>query len=161
MAKKKVISYEDKKVDRSRCIYNSIIQAFEDVKYGEVGNMGKWNKLAENIKGITIRLVGNDRIELTYHRYEVTTVEGLARLENTGKDFIKEVVKELKKQFKKLTGKALELKELNYDKSLEKVSQLQGERTWLLGGGPYGQRPVGRYLVREWCIYEFDSETLA
>jgi hypothetical protein len=161
MAKKKILSYEDQKFDKSKDIYASIVQAVEDVKYGEVMAGGKWNKLVENVKGLTVRLVGTERIELTYHHYEVTTVEGLARMQDDGKLFIGEALKAIKKQFKSITGKALELKEIKFDRSLEKQSQLQGERNFLLGGGGYGARPVGRYLVRDSCIYSFDSEILA
>jgi hypothetical protein len=160
MAKKKVESYEERNYEQKQCIYDSLAQCIQDLKYGEVVTANKWNALAEKIKGFTSRLVGNEHVELTYHHIEVTTVEGLARMEDDGKDFIKEAVKELKKIFKKKTGKALNMKEIKYDRSLEKMSQLQGERNWLLGGGPYGARPVGRYLVRDSVVYSFNCDVL-
>ena len=158
MAKKKVESYEDQRYEQKHFIYDVLAQCVQELKQGEVATAHRWNALAEKIKGFTSRFVGNEHIEFTYHHYEVTNVEGLARMEDDGKDFVKEAVKELKKIFKKKTGKALELKELKYDRTLEKHSQLQGERDGFIGGSAYGRGSMGRYLVRDSVTYSFDCE---
>jgi hypothetical protein len=162
MAKKKVVSYEEKNYNKKKELYGSIVQCLEDMKFGEVMGGGKWNIPAEKISGLTYRLVGENHLELTYHHYEVTTVEGLAHMDDDGKSFVKEVVKELKKRFRKRTGKALDLKEIKYDRSLEKVSRMQADTSWMVGSSRYGyqQHPAGRYLVRDTSAYSFDEELL-
>lgn len=159
----KIDTYEEKNYVQKEHIYDAIAQAFADFKQEELGSRGaRWNLMAEHINGVTMRLFGNDCVELTYHRYEVTTVEGLARAEQEGVKFLQSVVKELKKRFRKNTGKHLKLEKVKADKGIDKVSRISAETSWMLGSSRYGfgSRPVGRYLVKDSCVYSFDIELL-
>ena len=156
---KNVIGYADKNYQQKKSIYDCLAQALEDLKYDTVASGHKWNIPVEQVKGLTARLLGGEHLEITYHHMETTTVEGLSRLEDFGKDFLKETEKELKKRFKKLTGKALKLKKIKEDRSFEKASRVQADTSWMLGSSRhgYGQRPVGRYLVRDSRVYEISA----
>jgi hypothetical protein len=157
--KKKVIGYADKNYQQKKAIYDCLAQALEDLKYDTVAAGHRWNTPVEQVRGLTARLIGEGNLEITYHHVEVTTVEGLARLEEFGKDFLKETEKELKKRFKKLTGKALKLKKIKEDRSFEKQSRVQADTSWMLGSSRhgYGNRPVGRYLVRDSRVYDISA----
>ena len=157
----KVLSYEERNYNRKSEIYDVIAQVMQDIKVEQNGMHG-WNLPAEQIKGITARLLGEGYLEITYHRYEVATIEGMARREEDGKKFIQSVVKEVKKKFRKYTGKALKLSKVREDQAIDKVSKIQADTSWMLGSSRYGYgaRPVGRYLVRDACVYEFDLELL-
>lgn len=152
-------SYEENTHENNKTIYEVVGQCFEDLKRGVVHTASSWNVPAEHVKGMTIKFVGEGQAVLTHHRFEVTTVEGLARLDKEEK-LIKEVIKELKKKFKEATGKALTIKETNYDRSIDKVSRIQAETSWMLGASRYGHgsRPVGRYLVRDSYIYSISAK---
>jgi hypothetical protein len=157
----KVKGYEDLNYKQDKQIYDSIAQAFQDFKVERNGGHG-WNKPVEQLEGVTMRFVSEDKLELTYHRYEVTTVEGLARLDDAGGKFLKEVVKGLKKKFESLTGKTLTLERVHEDRAIDKVSRIQADTSWMLGSSKYGYgaRPVGRYLVKDSCVYKFDTDLL-
>ena len=160
---KNVDSCEDQNYVQKEHIYDSIAQAFSDFKNQEISGRGaRWNLAADHINGCTMRLFGEDCIELTYHRYEVTTIEGLARIDLDGAKFLQSVVKELKKYFRKNTGKHLKLEKVKSDKGIDKVSRVSAETSWMLGGTRYGHgsRPVGRYLVKDSCVYSFDVDLL-
>jgi len=156
---KKVIGYEDRNYQQKKSIYDCIAQALEDLKYDTAATGHRWNLPVEQIRGLTARLIGEGNLELTYHHMETTTVEGLARLEEFGKSFLQETEKELKRRFKKITGKALKLKKIKEDRSFEKASRVQADTSWMLGSSRYGYgaRPVGRYLVRDSRIYEISA----
>jgi hypothetical protein len=157
--KKKVAGYEEKNYLQKRAIYDSIVQALEDIKHGTVHGGHGWNLPVEHVKGLTARLIGEENLELTYHHIETATVEDLARMEQTGKEFLGEAEKELKKRFKKLTGKALKLKKVKEDRGIDKASRIQAETSWMVGSSRhgFGGRPYGRYLVRDSRIYKIDA----
>jgi hypothetical protein len=154
MPAKKVVPYEELNYNKKKQIYDSLVQCIQDVKYGEVHTNNKWNIPVERMSSITSRLVGEGYLELTAHHYEVTTPEQLAHSVEFDKDIIKEFVKELKKSFRKLTSKTLELKEVKVDRTIEKVSGLRADRSWT------NDSPIGRYLVRDTMCFEFDHELL-
>jgi hypothetical protein len=163
---KDVEGYEDKNYKQKKEIYASLTQVFSDLQYDHNSHSG-WNMLSDKVKGVTMKLttppLGENMLELTFHRYEVTTVEGLARLEDDGKKFLTEVVKDLKKRFKKHTGKALKLTKLEEgDPIYDKISRLESDTSWMLGSNRYGYgaRPVGRYLIRNTVVYRYDAEAL-
>lgn len=155
----KVLNYEEKKYIQKRHLYDCIVQAFEDVKTDLNGQMGGWNLPVEEVKGVSLRLVGDEHIELTYHHYEITTIEGLAVTESKGPTFLKDVVKSLKKKFRKLTGKTLNLKVIKESQAIDKVSRIQADTSWMIGSSRYGfgSHPRGRYLVKDSCVYSFDA----
>lgn len=156
-----VVSYAEKNYLQKKNLYDSIAQVFSDWK-NETANSYGWNKPVQEMNGCTMRFLAEGHLEITYHRFEVCTVEGLARGDNNGPKFLKDVVKELKKSFRKKTGKALKLEKVREDQAIEKYSRIQADTSWMLGSSRYGYgaRPVGRYLVRDSCVYEFDIETL-
>lgn len=156
---KKVLSYEEKNYNRKKAMYDVLAQVLQDIKIEQSG-MHNWNLPVEQLKGITSRFDGSGLLELTYHRLEVATIEGMAHKQEDGKKFLETVVKELKKKFKKYTGKTLELKKIREDQAIDKYSRLQADTSWMLGSSRYGygSRPVGRYLVRDSCVYQFDTE---
>jgi hypothetical protein len=157
----KIISYTDKGYQQKKAIYDSISQVISDMKH-ECGGRHGWNLPVEQVSGVTSRFVSDSLLELTYHRFEVCTVEGLARKENDGPTFLAEVVKELKKRFRKHTKKNLNLKKVKEGQAIDKTSRIQADTSWMLGSSRYGYgaRPVGRYLIRDSCVYEFDVDLL-
>ena len=160
-AKAKVVPYSEKNYQRKREIYDVIAQCIEDIRYGTIHSAQGWNMLAERVKGITSKFLGEEHLQITYHRYEVGTVEELARIEidKDGEKFIGEIIKELKRKFKQCTGKALTVKEVKVDQGLEKVSRLSAESSFLLSSSHRGSagRPIGRYLIRTSVVYEFSA----
>lgn len=154
-------SYEEKNYNRKKAMYDVLAQCLEDLKIEQNG-MHSWNVPVEQLKGITFRFDGSGQLEMTYHRFEVATIEGMAHKADDGKKFLDTVVKELKKKFRKYTGKALELKKIREDQAIDKYSRVQADTSWMLGSSRYGygSRPVGRYLVRDSRIYDFDIELL-
>jgi len=150
----KINSYEDNKYNRAKDIYNILLQSFEDVKHERNGKHG-WNKPVNEMAGISFRLMPTSQLEITYHRYEVTTREGLLRQKGVGYEFVKEVVKELKTKFRELTKKTLTLKEAHKDESFEKTSILQAPTSGYFGNSL--SRPYGRMLIRNSIIYDFDA----
>lgn len=158
----KVESYEEKNYNRKKAIYDVIAQSLQDIKVEQNGMHG-WNVPVEQLKGITARLIGEGNLEITYHRFEVATIEGMAHRQDDGKKFLDMVVKEVKKKFRKFTGKTLDLKKVREDQAIDKYSRLQADTSWMLGSSRYGygSRPVGRYLVRDSRIYSFDIEALS
>lgn len=157
------MGYADENYEKSKALYDQVAQVFEDYKYGAVSSGHTWNMPVQEIKGITMRFRGENLLEITYHRYEVTSVEGLARIKqkDEGLTFVEEVAKKLKKEFKSATGKALTLKKVSEDMPpfFEKASRLTAETSWVLGSSRYGHgsRPVGRYLTRSARTYEFSA----
>lgn len=156
------MGYADENYEKSRALYDQIAQVFEDYKYGAVSSGHTWNLPIQEIKGVTMRFRGENLLEITYHRYEVTTVEGMARAkqDNDGLKFVEGVVKQLKKEFKEATGKQLALEKVkDMPWSPEKASRLTADTSWMLGSSRYGHgsRPVGRYLVRSTRVYKFDA----
>ena len=155
--KNKFVPYEEQGYNQKKSLYDSISQSFEDFKRSS--DVMKWNVPTEHLNGSTIKFLGENKLSVTYHCYEVTTVEGLARSEDEGYKFLDELVKGLKKKFKENTKKNLTLKEISLDRNLEKVSKLTAETSWMLGSSRYGygNRPVGRYLIRYNKVFEVSS----
>lgn len=158
------MAFADNNYQQNKVLYDTLAQVFDTYKYGVSSSGHSWNQPMEELRGVTMRLLGDSNVELTYHRYVVETVEGLERMrsqEDPGMKFLKSVVSELKKEFKNATGKALALK-MSKEKPLhfEKVSRLTAESSWMLGSNRYGAgaRPLGRYLVRTSCVYDLSSE---
>lgn len=157
----KVVPYEDRNFAQKKSIYSSLAQCISDLKYDRSGRH-QWNLAIDKLDGVTIKLLDDENFSLTYYRVETGTVETLARGSNEGLAFLKEIEKDLKKRFKKLTGKTLDLKKVKEDHNLEKISRLSGETSWMLGSSKYGYgaRPVGRFAVRDTIVYAFDPELL-
>ena len=157
MAEKKVTGYESEGYKQSKNLYDSIVQAFINFKAEKGANL---NFIAvENLKGVTMKLVSNNMLTLTYHRIENGTTDSLARDVALGANFLKEVESGLKKSFKKLTKKALNLKKVKEDQVTEKYGFMQADTSWV-GSGRYSGGPSGRYLVRDMRVYSFSEDTL-
>lgn len=158
---KKVEGFEDKNYSQKRAIYDALAQVFQEFKLEGMNSYG-WNKPVQQLDGVTMRFLGQNCLELTYHRFEVSTVEGLARRDDDGPKFLQNVAKELKKRFRKKIGKTLKLEKVRLDQAIDKQSRVQADTSWQLGSSRYGYgaRPVGRYLVRDSCVYEFDLDLL-
>jgi hypothetical protein len=154
MAKKQVEGYVDQQYDQTTDVYAMLVQCIQNVKYGDVLISHKWNIPVDRIEGITYRQIGVDGLELTSHHYEIGTIEQLTMAREGGQDFIRAFVKELKKEFKKLTHKTLELKVVKPDCSVEKVGGMRAHIAWSPDSN------IGKYLVRDSCVYEFDPELL-
>jgi len=157
------MAFADKNYKQKSALYDILSQVYETYRWGAVSGGHSWNQPLQELHGVTMRYLGESYMELTYHRYEVTTVEGLQRLQqqDRGLDFLKEVVKEIKKDFKSETGKALTLEKVKENPfHLEKASRITAESSWMLGSSRYGHgaRPVGKYLIRSSCIYDFSAD---
>jgi len=155
----KVATYSDKNYQKKKSMYDAIAQCIEDIKYDETNGVG-WNRAIEEMKGVTCRLIGREHLELTYHRFVMSTVEDLARMEDDGKKFLKEVEKELKKRFKKLTSKELKMKIIKTDRGYDKYSRMQADNSWMVGSSRYGggQHPIARYLIKDSQVYSFSAK---
>lgn len=158
MASKQVDSYEDQKYQQKKSLYDSIVQAFTDFK-DENYSHHKWNVHTQDLKGITIKLLNNEHISLTYHRIEIGTTDTLAKDKDKGAAFLKEVEKGIKKHFKKNTKKALKLKKIREDQVIDKYSTLYADTSWIIGTRLH-RDPTGKYLVRDTRIYTFDEDLL-
>jgi hypothetical protein len=114
----------------------------------------------EELKGMTLKLVGDNKIEIMYHAYLVTSPYDLAKMEQMGSDVIKEVVNQLKKRFKKVTKKTLKLTKKDGQFAYEKVGKTCGEVSGMFGQGTKSimNNPVGRFLLREKTIYEYSID---
>jgi len=155
------MAYEN--YDQSKALYDVLTQVFEDYKHGAVSGGHTWNMPATQVGGLTMRYKGDSLLELTYHRYEVASVEQLQRIrqQDDGPKFLEATVKALKKEFKEATGKQITLKKVKEETPyFEKAGRVTAESSWLLGSSRHGHgaRPVGRYLVRSTCLYDFNAK---
>ena len=138
---------------KDRGLYSVLAQVFQDVKYGVKHTPGKWNNLTEKVDGTTMRMISDKELELTYHHYEITTLEELAQRKSDGAKFVESFVKELKKEFLAKTGKTLKLKKIkDEDPIVDKHGRIYADVSSAFGGR---NSAVSRYLVRDRCIYEF------
>ncbi len=155
----KVLPYEDKNFKQKKDIFSSLAQCFSDLKY-EQQSTHKWNLPTDKMNAMDLKLVDEDHLTIRYYRVEVGTVETIKRSSEDGQKFVKEIEKELKKRFKKLTGKVLKLKKIKDDQDIEKMSRLQADSSWMLSSSRYGYgaRPVGRFLVKDIALYSFECE---
>jgi hypothetical protein len=137
---------------KERDLHSIITQVFQDVKYGITHTPNRWNKPVEQINGCTLRILTENELQLTYHHYEVTTLEELAHMKSEGPKFVESLVKELKKEFLEKTGKELKFKKVNEDSSVEKHGRIYADVSYAFGGR---NSSVARYLIRDCCTYEF------
>jgi hypothetical protein len=162
------MAYKDNNYQRSKNIYDVLAQVFEDIKHGThayaegvYGGDG-WNKPIQELEGIKMRLIGENHLQIVYNRYEVCSLYELQRddISEKGPEFIKEVVKQLKKGFKDYTKKTLNIKEVKKDRSYEKAGVFMAPSGPLdsgLGHRGYGNRAHGRFLIRDSFIYEISA----
>ncbi len=136
----KEISY-----DVTKELFDSIANAFESIKRDE-NHDHAWNRPVEKLNGITLKLLNDEQLLLTYHFYEVGSQQDARRKEDEGKIFLKNTVKELKKRFKKITGKALKMKKIQEDASIEAVNRLN-----------YVNMNTTKYLFRLQYVYAFSA----
>jgi signal transduction protein with GAF and PtsI domain len=159
MAEKKVQSYEDKSYKQKKNLYDSIVQAWANLK-AEKSAEQKFIA-SEKLKGVTFKLLNGTLLSLTYHRVETGTLDTIARDAEECKSFLKDIEKELKKSFKKLTKKTLKLKKVKEDQIIDKYSHLQADTSWMVGSSRYGYGgQAGKYVVRDTVIFSFDEDTL-
>jgi hypothetical protein len=156
---KKVLSYEDKKFEQGNSLVDSLQQAFVDFKHDKE-KVKSWNMPIAALDGVTMKIVNHNTMCLTYHRVEVGSIESVNPLKDSGKKFLKEVEKELKSRFKKLTGKSLELKKLKEDQDLEQYQRMQADTSWMVGSSRHSHvtRPIAKFFVRDTVHYTFESD---
>jgi hypothetical protein len=152
---KKVLSYEDKKFDQGNSLVNSLMQAFVDFKHDKE-KIKTWNMPISNLEGVTMKILNDKNFCLTYHRVEVGSIESMFELQTNGKKFLKEVEKELKARFKKLTGKAIEFKKTKEDQDFEQFSRMQSDRSSYGSGGR--NRSICKFFVRDTVNYSFEAD---
>lgn len=137
------------KLDLNSCLH----QAFQDLK--EERNQGPWT-LVEELKGVTLRRAGTDKFSLSYQKYFVGNQTDAQLFEQEAKKFLGDILKELKKHFKKLSGKVLEVKKMEETKDVEKYSRLTAEHSSLYGGTVFGGQ-VGRFHLTYSHNYHIES----
>ena len=125
------------KLDLNSCLH----QSFQNLK--EERNTGPWT-LIEELKGVTMLRRGTDGFSLSYQKYFVGNQTDAQLYEQEAKKFLGDILKELKKHFKKLSGKVLEVKKLEENKNVDKYSRLTAEHSSLYGGTVYGGQ-IGRF----------------
>lgn len=159
-----VLNYDDKSYDNNQQLYACLEQAFQDFKYGTVHSNSSWNTPVHDIEGLTLRYLGENRIQVTRHHYVVGTVESVKREMEDGRTsnkFLNDVMREMKRIFKKNTGKALKVEKVGeMDRKLDKTHRVSAEQSFLLSANKYGygQRPVGKYLFKDSCVYDVDAK---
>lgn len=126
------------KLDMNACLY----QAFQNLK--EERNQHGWNVLIEELKGVTLQRRGTDGFCISYQKYFVGNQQDAVKYEEEAKKFLGDIIKELKKHFKQLSGKVLEVKKVNENKNIDKYSRLTAEHQSLYGGTVYGGA-IGRF----------------
>ncbi|MDP3763661.1 MAG: hypothetical protein Q8Q92_03370 [bacterium] len=126
------------KLDLNSCLQ----QAFNDLKH-ERSQHG-WNILVEELKGVTMQRRGTDGFSISYQKYFVGNQHDAQNYEQEAKKFLGDILKELKKHFKKLSGKVLEVKKVDESKNVDKYSRLTAEHQSLYGGTTYGGM-IGRF----------------
>lgn len=152
---KKVLSYEDKKFEQGNSLVDSLMQAFVDFKHDKE-KVKTWNMPIAALDGVTMKIVNYNTICLTYHRIEVGSIGDINLLKVSAQPFLKEVEKELKSRFKKLTGKALELKKHKEDQDVEQFGRVQSDTSGVFGYNP--SRTMCKFFVRDTVFYTFDSD---
>ncbi len=152
---KKVLSYEDKKFDQGNSLVDSLMQAFVDFKHDKE-KIKSWNMPITQLEGVTMKILNDKNVCLTYHRVEVGSIESMYELQTNGKKFLKEVEKELKARFKKLTGKTIELKKTKEDQDFEQFSRMQSDRSSYGSGGR--NRSICKFFVRDTVTYSFEAD---
>ena len=125
------------KLDMNSCLH----QAFQNLK--EERNTGPWT-LIEELKGVTMQRRGTDGFSVSYQKYFVGNQTDAQLFEKEAKKFLGDILKELKKHFKKLSGKVLEVKKIEESKNVDKYSRLTAEHSSLYGGTTYGGQ-IGRF----------------
>lgn len=137
---------------KDRDLHSVLLQVFQDMKYGLKHTPGRWNNLAEKIDGTSLKVLGEEELELVYHHYEVASLDQLAQTKDDGLKFVESFAKDLKKEFLAKTGKELKLKKVKDDTSIEKHGRIYADVSNAFAGR---NSPVSRYLVRDRCVYEF------
>jgi hypothetical protein len=153
--KKKIEAYEDQQYQQKKDALSSLAQCFQDLKFDR-NSTHTWNKALADVEGVTMKAVG-DTVSLVAHKIVTGTVETIQKDEGPrGKAFLKEVEKELKKRFKKMTGKDLELKKIKEEQQVEKYSVLQADTSWMVGSSRNGYHgnPICKFIVRDFITYQ-------
>lgn len=147
--KKKVKSYQDRAYKQKEDMHSCLAQALEDLK-NERSMSHPWSKPVQELEGITMRRSGNEHVQLSYHKIVTGLPHAVAEAEKDSGKFLDEIVSELKKRFKKLSGKPLELKKVSESNNTQKYSRVFAESQPLFG--QYGGLNTGNY-GRFYCIY--------
>lgn len=137
------------KLDMNSCL----AQAFQNLK--EERNHGPWT-LVEELRGVTMQRRGTTGFSLSYQKYFVGCQVDAQKYEEDAKKFLGDILKELKKHFKKLSGKVLEVKKLEESKNVDKYSRLTAEHSSLYGGTTFGGM-VGRFHLTYTHEYHIES----
>ncbi len=154
------MAYKDENYKQGEDVYSSLVQCFEDMKNAKIRSIGStWNVAVESLKGITLKLVGDCHIQLTYTCFQMANPEILKDTHKDMKKFLDEVIKEMKKGFKSKTKTSIVFKKIQEHEGIEKYSQTFGAvSNASLGNGPRRASSVaGKYLLRCARVYEFST----
>lgn len=151
----KPVTIEDRQYIQKKNIYDSIAQAFSDLKWDLKSNH-PWNVPVEKLNGIEIKFLNEGKILLVSQRIETGTLDVIEKLKQEGSDFLLEFEKQLKKKYKQNTKKALDIKKVGQDQNVEHLSIVQATTSWLFGPGYV--RPVGRFLIKDLRVYDIGLE---
>src|SRR3990167_9340938 len=149
-------SEPDKRFVRDEDVYSCIAQSFEDFKQ-DLNSQHSWNIPIDEADGMSIKYVGENMLVVNYHTIKTCRQEEVVSDEDISKKKLDEIVKEIKKRFKKYNKKALDLKKVKESRSVEKHSRVYAENVPLFGGGyGYGQN-IGRFYIINSRVYEFTT----
>ena len=146
-SKTKVQSFEDRKYKQKEDMNSCLVQAFSDLKHDM--NQHGWTKLVEELNGVTLRRFGTDMFEMSYHKIYTGSPQDIDNHDRESKKFLDSVMGDLKKRFKKLSGKTLGLKKVKENRTIEKYSRLYAESVPLFAGNTVYGGTVGRY----YCVF--------
>ena len=143
----------------SQDIYKMLANILEDIKREMKDAPTTWNKPVEELRGVTMTLIGQEHLQLNFHKYFVGNQHQIQQEADEEKKFMNEVEKELKKRFKKVTKRNLNLKKIKEDRDLQPMSKLTPDSSWMLGSSRhgYGNNMIGRWHIRNFRIYTFEN----
>lgn len=139
----------NQKFDLNSCLH----QAFQNLK--EERNQGPWT-IIEELKGVTMRRQGTDSFAISYHKYFTGHPQDAKNYKQDAEKFLNEILKELKKHFKKLSGKVLEVKKIDESNTIDKTNPLYAEHQSLYGSTVYGG-VIGKFLLSYNRTYHIEN----
>lgn len=123
-----------------------IFNAFQYLKQ-KMGSSKNWNMPVEQMDGLTLIAVGQDKIKLTHSKYIVFNPYTYKMKELPEADeFLNALEKGLIKKYKELTDSPLKLKLFKQEQDIQEYSKISGDVSWVFSGGDASRS--SRYMAK-------------
>lgn len=153
MPKDIVVGWKNYNIKKN--FYDALANAFDELKV-EINGRHGWNRPIEQLDGLTLRLLNNGYVQINHAKYIVANRQTLEMKEKViAEEFITELVKMLKKKFRKLTGVSLDLKEHEKTQDIQLFSKLTPDKSYSYGG-PY-REAMCRYMLTTSTVFKVSS----